>query len=251
MMKQSRIDVIVNALKVLDKKGEVSGRDILRTLEKLCDVNELHLYAMLNEQIIKSIKVSRDIKDYKFKILKDGLSNKQKISNIFEDLIADDFVLIASYPPGKIEEKYKVEQLYPRLCRLILSAKRSLVLINPYFDKKGLDKLLPYIDGAAKNGVKIRLICRKGKEPDALIGAIKSRIGDNLELKEFGGLGYFLHAKCIIADDKLAYIGSANITGTSLGSNLELGVLFTGSKVKQLSQFLDRVLSFEGDDEDG
>lgn len=250
-MQEARLNAITKTLNLLSKRGELSGNEILRDLEKSCDVTELHLYALLNEQIIRSTKIANNIRDYRFKVLKEELSDKQKISRIFGDqLFHDEFVLIASYPHKKIEEKYQVEQLYPRLCRLIMSSKKSLVFLNPYFDKKGLDKLLPYIIEAAKRGVKIRLISRKGKETNALIETIKKSIRNNLELKEFGGSGYFLHAKCIIADDKAAYIGSANITGTSLGSNLELGVLFTGSKAKQLSQFLDKVLSLEGDEYD-
>lgn len=246
-MKEARIDRAIKILGALFRRNESSGTDILESLEEICEANDSHLYALMNEQIIRPVKLAKRIKDYKFRAVEENISDKQKLSRIFGETISQsEFAIIASYPPGKLRGYQEIEQLYPRICRLILSAKKNLLLINPYFDEKGLDRVLPYLVQASNKGVKIRMVSRKGDESNFFFETIKRKIKNNLEIKEFGGSGYFLHAKCIIADDKSAYIGSANITATSLGSNLELGVLFSGIKVKSLVQFIDSVLISEG-----
>ena len=40
-----------------------------------------------------------------------------------------------------------------------------------------------------------------------------------------------VHAKCAVADDKTAFITSANLTGAALERNMELGVLFRGGNI--------------------
>ena len=49
-----------------------------------------------------------------------------------------------------------------------------------------------------------------------------------------------MHAKLILADDRIAYVGSANLTDTSVHYNLELGVLVEDARVA----FLDRIFDF-------
>jgi phosphatidylserine/phosphatidylglycerophosphate/cardiolipin synthase-like enzyme len=39
-----------------------------------------------------------------------------------------------------------------------------------------------------------------------------------------------LHAKIIVVDDRVALVGSANLTGRAMGDNLECGILIRGGK---------------------
>jgi phosphatidylserine/phosphatidylglycerophosphate/cardiolipin synthase-like enzyme len=56
---------------------------------------------------------------------------------------------------------------------------------------------------------------------------------------------YQLHAKMILADDVMAYIGSANFTDTSLHYNFELGVLTEDRAViARLHALFDYVFGF-------
>ena len=55
----------------------------------------------------------------------------------------------------------------------------------------------------------------------------------------------YLHAKLIVGQ-KLAYIGSQNLTETSLEKNRELGLLLQGSVVKQLQQKFNQDWSSAG-----
>lgn len=40
-----------------------------------------------------------------------------------------------------------------------------------------------------------------------------------------------VHAKCAVADDKLAFVSSANLTGAAMERNMEVGVLVKGGKL--------------------
>lgn len=50
------------------------------------------------------------------------------------------------------------------------------------------------------------------------------------------------HAKIVLADDRLAYVGSANILGLGDGTSLEAGVLIDGAAALQLARLVDAVL---------
>jgi phosphatidylserine/phosphatidylglycerophosphate/cardiolipin synthase-like enzyme len=50
------------------------------------------------------------------------------------------------------------------------------------------------------------------------------------------------HAKLIVADDTLAYVGSANLLNSSEGLSLETGLLVDGSAAVQVARLVDAVL---------
>jgi phosphatidylserine/phosphatidylglycerophosphate/cardiolipin synthase-like enzyme len=51
-----------------------------------------------------------------------------------------------------------------------------------------------------------------------------------------------LHAKLIVADDTLAYVGSANLLNSSEGLSLETGLLVEGGAAVQVARLVDAVL---------
>jgi phosphatidylserine/phosphatidylglycerophosphate/cardiolipin synthase-like enzyme len=50
------------------------------------------------------------------------------------------------------------------------------------------------------------------------------------------------HAKLLIVDGVRAYVGSANMTGASFESSMELGVILSGEAARQLSRFVEVVV---------
>ena len=50
-----------------------------------------------------------------------------------------------------------------------------------------------------------------------------------------------IHAKIVLADMRIAVIGSANITGAGLGQNLEVGVAVGGPDAEWLAQLFARL----------
>ena len=66
---------------------------------------------------------------------------------------------------------------------------------------------------------------------------------DDLEKKSGTYLGSSVHAKCVVADRKLAFITSANITMAALERNMELGVLIRGgSEPERLHDHLEALV---------
>jgi len=235
----------------LDQK--TSGREIITSLSGFCHADEATLYALLGAGVIKTASAKRKISDYIFSIDK----NKAKNIGLLKSLLFSGqkepdlpiFELVASYPShggyGEISRINGVESLYPMLCRLIITADRQILMANPFFDEAGADKILPYIKGAADRGVNIKIVSRSPREGGArlwrkLENEIKE-MGENCEVRYFGGFKgrrrFYLHAKFMVADGTMAYVGSANITKTSLGDNAEVGIIFGGRKVSALGNF--------------
>lgn len=50
------------------------------------------------------------------------------------------------------------------------------------------------------------------------------------------------HAKIVLADERLAYVGSANFLGSGDGTSLEAGVLVDGSAAAQVARLVDAIL---------
>lgn len=50
------------------------------------------------------------------------------------------------------------------------------------------------------------------------------------------------HAKIVLADERLAYVGSANLLGSGDGTTLDAGVLVDGSAAAQVARLVDGVL---------
>jgi phosphatidylserine/phosphatidylglycerophosphate/cardiolipin synthase-like enzyme len=58
-----------------------------------------------------------------------------------------------------------------------------------------------------------------------------------------GNLG-LLHAKAVIADDRAAFVTSANLTANALSTNMELGLLVRGGSVPgRLNRHFDQLIT--------
>jgi len=59
-------------------------------------------------------------------------------------------------------------------------------------------------------------------------------------------LSYSVHAKCVVADSRLAFITSANLTSAALERNMELGLLIRGGNVpERLHAHLEALATLE------
>jgi phosphatidylserine/phosphatidylglycerophosphate/cardiolipin synthase-like enzyme len=79
------------------------------------------------------------------------------------------------------------------------------------------------VAAAAKRGVKVRVVVANTTPTSSqttAIGTVKSAGG-----KVVATANPYIHAKAMVADGALMYVGSANFSGGSLGYNRELGVI--------------------------
>lgn len=144
------------------------------------------------------------------------------------------------------------QETYQAVLREIVpAAKKLLWLVTA--DLKDLHvgsgkKFVPFLQilaGKISEGVEVRLI--HAKEPGPRFRADFDRFPELIESDLFSRiLCPRMHMKCIIADGRLAYIGSANLTGAGLGAksdhrrNFEAGIVTEErSLIAPLMNFLD------------
>lgn len=237
-------------------KTPLSGREILEYFGLHNEDNDAILYFLLENNAFSTVKTSKDIKEYTFKVNSDKI-NASLIETLLQKVTQTtppgDFEFAASFPKTlEVSKKWGIDDLYPRLCKLILGASRRIIIVNPFFDKSSIDKLIPFLKSAAKRHVKIILIVRAQNDYQINLRKIFLAIGDSVEIKYISGIGekspFYLHAKVMIIDDNVAYVGSANLTKYSLGENIEVGVIVSGKRVSGLSEFFNAILDKYGTD---
>lgn len=253
--------------KLSNEKRSIRGRQIRLelqgTLEKI--IQEALIYALMRHRALIVEVPSQSIDDYLFSIDYDRLldymdteiaaaevlKNAESASPAIHTL---DVEFVATIPPSIIfsPDIENISQIDPSIKRLIAGAKTDLRIVNPFFDEYGVSAILPALLAAAECGVNIRIITREIFNPrknarlvKALIRLIGAFIEKNLQVKlairdfyKWDKCGnkqiYAVHSKFLIADGNAAYIGSANLTETSLKSNFEIGVILRGEGIKPL-----------------
>jgi len=134
---------------------------------------------------------------------------------------------------------------------LVIEAQKEIKIMSPFIDAT-ITSLLSDL----KKDVNVKIITTaKTDEKDKIIkNYILTRLekqNENIEVKyikksEEGTQLYQIHAKMIISDDKLCYVGSANIIETSIFHNLELGLLISDPYlIDLLSDIFDNFFSLE------
>ncbi|WP_169802679.1 phospholipase D-like domain-containing protein [Halalkalicoccus paucihalophilus] len=169
-----------------------------------------------------------------------------------------DAELTATFPPEITDEVLtNVRPLSDDLRTLFFGADSLVRIANPYFDPN--PSVVGDIASLANRGVKTKILTRETNSASLnLVSALNSvyegidppnrhrlKVRDLYERDgETGRQAYATHAKIAIADSEVCYIGSANLTDTSLSNNFELGVLLRGENVKVATEVFDTVFDF-------
>ncbi len=139
------------------------------------------------------------------------------------------------------------------LLRIARSARSCLIAMTPYIDSYGFGWLRTMFDAAAPEVQKILVLRDSEKHAVALavhhgdwLRAHKVAVSDYC-LPHPAGSGRALpletfHAKIVLGDDRLAYVGSANLLGSGDGTSLEAGVLVEGNAALQVARLVDGIL---------
>lgn len=161
---------------------------------------------------------------------------------------------------GSIEERNKQVDSIDCFREIIVSAKNVLRICSPFIQKNVLSEdsfpeLRKLLINALKRNVEIRLLSRelyqgRDKEIQWIID-IADNLGkmDNLIIVDYhlsmedGTILSSTHAKIIIADYDMAYIGSAELRRNSLVTNFEIGCLIRGSQVFGICEVFDFIFS--------
>lgn len=116
-----------------------------------------------------------------------------------------------------------------KLMDIIQSAKQSLHLEEEEMDDTQIEQALI---AAAGRGVSVELVVPASGPSSSVIQQMTQGGVKVTQLDDQSGAVY-VHAKIIIEDGTFAYIGSINMSTTSLDTNREIGVLVTNTTVIQ------------------
>ena len=136
------------------------------------------------------------------------------------------------------------------LCELINSAQRKLFIVS--FVAYKADTIIKALNSAILRNVELSLLLERSKN---FGGAVEIDSIQNLKSQLPGAKFYIwdahdetnsasVHAKCAIADDKIALITSANLTGKAMTENMELGVMLRkGNLPRQLHKHFESLIA--------
>lgn len=183
----------------------------------------------------------------------EGLALYQEQVHVDETEV--DIVLTPPMKPNKLEEALIVqgyvgatlEHTDAIFMHIALKAKKRFVVFNPFFDSTGVESLL-FACAATGESVEKILITRfpNGKAVEPLEARMSELRAAEVKLYNYwlpNGSSYeTFHAKALLADTNIAYVGSANMTWASLEKAMELGVMLKGKGAKTLANVIGAVL---------
>lgn len=129
--------------------------------------------------------------------------------------------------------------------QLIREAQQEIDL-TAYSITSGADVLFDWLEAALVRGIKVRLIVnRKDEQPAGMVSRLVSlaHIYPHFELYDFTTERAALHAKMIIADRRVALIGSSNLSKSGLLNNHEIAVVIRGAVAQTAASVLERILN--------
>lgn len=116
------------------------------------------------------------------------------------------------------------------LCEVIDSAKKSLFIVS--YVSCHADKVYDAIRAAIDRGVSVSFLLEASIKNDL------DQLFPETDFYQWGNadasVKSVMHAKCVVADNKMAMITSANLTGKAMEHNMELGVLIKGGTVPKV-----------------
>lgn len=135
------------------------------------------------------------------------------------------------------------------ICEVIESAFVELFIVS--FVAYRAEMVVRYLQAAHERGVRIGILLEAGQEQGGTLDFDSVRhMRRELPKTEFYSWKQSdseakgsVHAKCAVADDKMAFVSSANLTGAAMERNMEVGVLVKGGKLPvQLGQHLKELV---------
>lgn len=162
--------------------------------------------------------------------------------------------------PGSVQSKLpkSVRLIRISIRRYLAEATDTVRIANPYFDDT--EHVLNDLAALPRRGVDLKLVTREVDTDDpnqSAVDAIEEIAGqlsdterEHLFVRDFYDTNRYdkqlgaTHAKAVIIDEQIAYLGSANLTRLSLTGNFELGVLLRGELVTDLVAIFDAMFEY-------
>lgn len=157
----------------------------------------------------------------------------------------DRILLTATHRAGLPRDlRARFRDLDAYLRDVILLARDDLLFISPYLGPAGMVVLHDPIAAAAERGAWIRILTGDldgsgGMNRRALVSLLEGPHGAIIRkrLRVLTGsleLPVMLHAKVVVADRRVGYLGSANLSARALEENLEVGAALSAAQSRSL-----------------
>jgi hypothetical protein len=139
------------------------------------------------------------------------------------------------------------------LLRIAQAARSRLVVTTPFIDGYGFGWLRTVFDAAPAQAQRILILREVGRYAvDLSVHHAEWLRAHNVSVRDYH-LPHSIknnrmlpietfHAKIVLADAGLAYVGSANLLGSGDGTSLEAGTLLDGGAAAQVARLIDGVL---------
>lgn len=160
-------------------------------------------------------------------------------------------LLVWTLPGGTLGGSQTGHSYAQSVMDLITTACAEVVVVSPFLEGRGVGMLLDGLLSALQRGVHVVVITHKATDSSSLAsGALQdlrsqaSGLPGTLDVySALEQQSVLLHSKIVVADSIRTIIGSANITGPGLGSNLEVGVVLGPREAKLVRAVVDRLLA--------
>lgn len=247
---------------VLRDIQKLSEPDCLNGLKPLITEYEAWLKIVENHPVDQGLQgpnAEQQKNDERAKLQKDLAAYQ---TAVHQDATVSQIVLTKPPRPSTLEEKlaelgWRTSDIEPTdhaFTSVVQSAQNRVVVMTPFFDGKGA-AWLRELFSHTKPGVQRVLILRSLENPtwkdypsgyDAIAGWLKS---ENVRVYNYsiprvaGGGRETFHAKVVLSDRNIAYLGSSNLNAASLEYSMELGVVLEGKAAADVAVVIDAVLA--------
>jgi phosphatidylserine/phosphatidylglycerophosphate/cardiolipin synthase-like enzyme len=194
--------------------------------------------------------------DRLLQVLRDAALLKQAYDRFQEELTTTSQAqLIATLPdnlPLSPDVKRHIPSLAATLHRLITTASQEIIILNPFFEQEGFNRLASALLAAAGRGVDVIIITRQLSDVTTVNYRVMKQLWEQSQEQGLSGQFRFYeyqqieegriilasHAKVMLIDGQNAYIGSANLTEYGMSRFVEVGVILHEPRVSQLQLLL-------------
>lgn len=160
----------------------------------------------------------------------------------------DEWQVVATVPQMLDRSGLPEDLIVTKACilQIIESVKNELWLASPFMDYRAIAFVKDPLAQVLRRSVNVRILTT-GVNADfttnLLDGLAEAAPLENLTVWEAPTVASFLgtHAKAIVSDRRLGYLGSANLTGPGLVEHFELGVRLVGARVAGLATILQAI----------
>lgn len=158
----------------------------------------------------------------------------------------------------QVQSTLRLVPLFQLVEDVIRSTDHHCWLGAPYWNAAALEQLGPALGGLARRGGHVTLVCQGGPpaglaDPLAFLRrAATDIVGEGgqatvlaFETRTSAGRNVLLHAKFAVADGRVGYLGSANMTGQGFGDHLEVGVRLPTTEAAHLTRLLEHLVEVD------